>query len=79
MMVMNYTKLYNPGAYGSVSTSAYKDFLLSNALTSDPELPLMMVMKYTKLYDPRAYSSISILPTRPRQTDGQRYTIIHPV
>jgi hypothetical protein len=68
MIVIKRTKLYDPGAFGLVSTlHAYMVFLLSNAMTlalkNNTVLPLIMVIKYTKLYDPGAFGSISILPT----------------
>ena len=74
MMVINYTKLHDSRAYGSVSILptrfSYLVMLRLWPLTLENNrvLPLMMVIKYTKLYDSRAYSSVSILPTRHWQT-----------
>jgi hypothetical protein len=75
MMVNNSTKLYDPGAYGSISilpkrfTYQVMQWTWPLTFKNNSVLPLMMVIKYTKLYDHGAYCSVSILLKISRQTD----------
>ena len=80
IIVINCTKLYDPGSYGSVCIPPTMVFFLPWPW------PLTLLENQSIFFSP-CWSNVpsckilglSVRSTRPGQTDGRRYTIIRPV